>query len=853
MNDTKAKIQEMIQEEKAAKRKEELEEQRLKKGKKKKIKGIKKDGSAIKIDEEKKKLLRLGSFIILLLALALGLFYAASVSKTNIENNFQKQVKANAEKALNNLQEQAELILRDKIANFDYILKDAEYIENFNDPSWQGVLQTELAALLGYQAVIEIIPENYSDETIIDKPDMGYAVLGLLEELKNTKSNNKKTNDIKIEVHRANTKNARLVIIRKVSYMDVDAHKIVTIGYIYASMSPLFVKELIKEFKHSIGYVEIIQRFSGRSMVLARKGDASLKSLPVSVSQRISPTQWQLKLWPAQQQVELTPQQLWLPLLLLVLGTACLVFTILMLVRLVSQLVKKTESDKAETKPVDKTAKPEAIDEDFVPSTPAPASDIKVDDDKAVDKEYLTLVLNKIFRAYDIRGEYGEYINPEIFREIAFAIAREMNELKQTRISVARDGRNSSPELHKVVTDTLVECGLQVLDIGMVTSPVLYFAALTKTDGNGLIVTASHNPGNYNGMKIMLGGHCYGQDRLEKLKQQVLSPELAGSTPAEQNGTAGKLEQFNIMEEYITKITGNVLLARPMNIVIDTANGVAGKFAATFFEQMGCQVTALNSEVDGDFPVHEPDPSRPENLTQLIEKVTEVKADIGFAFDGDGDRLALISSGGDIVWPDRILMLLAKDILTRNKEATILYDVKSTSKLEPFIRELGGKPMMCKSGHSFMKSKLLETGALLAGEMSGHIFIKDRWYGFDDGLFVAARILEILSIDLRKSRQIFAELPDALNTPEILIPTQDAPAIMEKLDPNSAHFNDGNVITIDGIRVEYSDGWGLVRASNTSDNLTMRFEADNEEALQRIANSFKAALMEVEPGLEFPF
>ncbi len=850
MSDTKEKIQEMIQKEKAAKRKEELEEMRLKKGKKNKKKRNK-DKSVRKMDDEQKKFLRLVSFMFLFFILSLGLFYAASVTKNSAEINFQQQVKVSAEKELNNLQKQAEFILRDKIENINYILKDAEYIKNFNDPSWQSVLQTELAALLGYQAVIEIIPENFSDEMIIDKPDMGYAVLGLLEELKNSK---KKKNNIKIEVHRANTNSARLVIIRKVSYQDVDANKEVNIGYIYASMSPLFVKELIKDFKYSIGYIEIIQRFSGRSIVLARKGDASLKSLPVSVSHKIRPTQWLLKLWPSQQQAELSPQQLWLPLLLLLLGMVCLVSSVIMLARLVTRSVKKNRSDdSADIKQVDKTDKQKSIDDDYIPSIPAPASDIKVDEEDAVDREYLTMVLNRIFRAYDIRGEYGDYINPEIFREIAIAIAREMNELKQNTISVARDGRNSSPELHKVVTDTLVECGLQVLDIGMVTSPVLYFAALTKTEGNGLIITASHNPGNYNGMKILLSGHCYGQNRLEILKKRILSPEQAGATPAEQNGAVGKLEQYNVMEEYITKITSNVLLARPMNIVIDTANGVAGSFAATFFEKMGCQVTALNAEVNGDFPVHEPDPSRPENLTQLIEKVLEVKADVGFAFDGDGDRLALVSSGGDIVWPDRILMLLAKDILTRNKEATILYDVKSSSKLEAFISELGGKPMMCKSGHSFMKSKLLETGALLAGEMSGHIFIKDRWYGFDDGLFVAARILEILSIDLRKSRQIFAELPDALNTPEILIATLDAHGIMKKLDPNNVHFNDGNVITIDGIRVEYPDGWGLVRASNTSDNLTMRFEADNEEALQRIANSFKSALMEVDPGLKFPF
>lgn len=290
-----------------------------------------------------------------------------------------------------------------------------------------------------------------------------------------------------------------------------------------------------------------------------------------------------------------------------------------------------------------------------------------------------------------------------------------------------------------------------------------------------------------------------------------------------------------------------------MTIVIDTANGVTGKLASTFFEQLGCTVTALNSEVDGNFPAHDPDPSRPENMSELVEKVSELKADVGIAFDGDGDRIGLVSSGGEIIWPDRILMLLAKDILSRNKEATILYDVKSTWKLDNFISGLGGKAIMCKSGHSFMKSKLLETGALLAGEMSGHIFIKDRWFGFDDALFAAARVLEILSIDLRKSRQVFAELPDSMNTPEILISTNNAPAIMEKMNADHSCFGDANIITIDGIRVEYSDGWGLVRASNTTDNLTMRFEAENEEALQRIATTFKESILAVEPQLVFPF
>ncbi|MCU7799098.1 MAG: hypothetical protein KZQ70_02855 [gamma proteobacterium symbiont of Lucinoma myriamae] len=240
-------------------------------------------------------------------------------------------------------------------------------------------------------------------------------------------------------------------------------------------------------------------------------------------------------------------------------------------------------------------------------------------------------------------------------------------------------------------------------------------------------------------------------------------------------------------------------------------------------------------------------------MSELIQKVTEVKADVGITVDGDGDRIGLVSSGGEIIWPDRILMLLAKDILSRNKDATVLYDVKSTWKLEKFISDLGGNALLCKSGHSFMKSKLLEEGALLAGEMNGHIYIKERWFGFDDALFTAARVLEILSIDLRKSRQVFAELPDSLNTPEILIAAENSKAIIEQLNKDLSAFSDGNIITIDGIRVEYSDGWGLVRSSNTRENLSMRFEAENEAALQRIATTFKDVVLAIEPTLEFPF
>ncbi|MCU7938243.1 MAG: phosphomannomutase/phosphoglucomutase [gamma proteobacterium symbiont of Bathyaustriella thionipta] len=569
------------------------------------------------------------------------------------------------------------------------------------------------------------------------------------------------------------------------------------------------------------------------------------------VSKKLQNTQWVFKFWTVEQKNEPPLASIWLAIVYLFLGSLAIVSSLFLLFIVIKSYKSESyialperQKNKSTNQLSATHSSPDIKRSEEVTDVIYSKEDgITVDDNS--EAEYLEHVGQKIFRAYDIRGLVGEFINADVFQKIAYAIAIEMAEQQQTQISIGYDGRNSSPELVKALIDALLESGINVLDIGMVTSPILYFSAITKTNGNGLMVTASHNPANYNGIKIMLMGHSYSDVRLQKLKKKVISGERVSG--------AGSLSKFNILEEYITKIMGNVILARPMNIVVDSGNGVTGKFATTFFEQLGCKVTALNAEVDGDFPVHDPDPSRPENMSELVQKVTEMKADIGIAFDGDGDRIGLVSSGGEIIWPDRILMLLAKDILSRNENATILYDVKSTWKLERFINELGGSSLMCKSGHSFMKSKLLETGALLAGEMSGHIFIKERWFGFDDALFVAARVLEILSIDLRKSRQVFAELPDSLNTPEILVVADNSQSIMEKLSKDLSVFGDGKMITIDGIRVEYSDGWGLVRASNTSENLTLRFEAANEAALQRIAMAFKDAVLAIEPELEFPF
>ncbi len=843
MNEIKEKIREMINEETVAKRKEELSELRVKKSKNKSVKK-----EHIPMDVDKKKTLGNLSLAVLLFIISIGLFYAASITKESAENTYRQQLETKAKQELDTLAAKSSQRLNQKINNFNFILNDAEYIKNFNVPSWQDVLKTELAARLGDQAVVDVIPADYIDDVIIENPAMGYGILALLNDLKSKTSGNV----IKIEYHQANKEQVRVIFVQKITSVDVEQQKERINGYILARLSQSFVQGLTKDFESHNGYFEIVQIYSGRTSVLASKGNASLKTGSVVISKKIAKTPWLLKFWPAEQPTETPFSLLWLAMLFLVVGTAAIVSALFVLFLMLKRIresryvgVQKITTSKEKTMAA-------THDSSDIAKSQAPTniifrknSGISLEEENSTDAEYLTYVTDKIFRAYDIRGVVGELVNPEVFRQIAYAIAAEMAEQQQTKISIACDGRNSSPELVKALIDALLESGINVLDIGMVSSPVLYFSAITKTDGNGIIVTASHNPADYNGMKIMLKGHSYSDKHLQKLKNKVINGEQVTGN--------GELVEMNVMEEYMTKITGNIILARPMNIVIDTANGVTGKFATTFFEQLGCKVTALNTEVDGNFPAHEPDPSRPENMSELIEKVMEQKADVGIAFDGDGDRIGLVSSGGEIIWPDRILMLLAKDILSRNKDATILYDVKSSWNVERFVSGLGGSATMCQSGHSFMKSKLLETGALLAGEMSGHIFIKERWYGFDDALFVAARVLEILSIDLRKSRQVFAELPDSLNTPEILIATDNGPGIMEKINAGIDCFGEGKVITIDGVRVEYSDGWGLVRASNTTDNLTMRFEAENEEALQRIANIFKEAILRVAPQVEFPF
>lgn len=451
-----------------------------------------------------------------------------------------------------------------------------------------------------------------------------------------------------------------------------------------------------------------------------------------------------------------------------------------------------------------------------------------------------------IFKAYDIRGIVGKTLTAGIVREIGRAIGSEATARKQSTVVVGRDGRLSGPEFAQALSDGLRAAGVNVIDIGMVPTPVLYFATHHLKTGSGVAITGSHNPPDYNGIKIMLGGETLSGEAISALRTRIVEGKLSSG--------AGERKAVDVVPDYIARVTSDVRLARPLKIVVDCGNGVPGMLAPRVLRELGCEVSELFCEVDGHFPNHHPDPSQPENLEDLIRAVKAQRADLGLAFDGDGDRLGVVTAEGVIIWPDRQMMLYAKDVLSRNPGATIIYDVKCTRNLAIEITRHGGEPLMWKTGHSLIKAKMQETGALLAGEMSGHIFFKERWYGFDDGLYTAARLLEILSHDARAPSAVFAELPETVNTPELKLEMKEGEhfKLMERLQ-KSAHFPGAKLTTIDGVRADFADGWGLARPSNTTPTVVIRFEAENKEALARIQKQFRDLILSLDPTLTLPF
>ena len=466
---------------------------------------------------------------------------------------------------------------------------------------------------------------------------------------------------------------------------------------------------------------------------------------------------------------------------------------------------------------------------------------------KKAPPENLPLLPEEIFKAYDIRGIVGKTLTVENILFIGHAIGSEAKARGLDSIVFARDGRLSGPELGKSLVTGLMTAGLKVIDIGMLPTPTLYYAAAELTNGTGVMLTGSHNPPNYNGIKMVLGGDTLSGDVIQSLRQRIMNNNLTAGE--------GTYSSEKVLDKYIDRIASDITLKRKMKIVIDCGNGVAGAVAPKLFSDLGCEVIPLFCEVDGNFPNHHPDPSQPENLADVIAEVKKTNADFGLAFDGDGDRIGVVSGDGKVIWPDRLMMLFAKDVLSRNPGANIIYDIKCSSNLRTVIEEEGGKPLMWKTGHSLIKAKMKETNALLAGEMSGHIFFKERWYGFDDALYSAARLLEIMSNQLRQARVVFSSLPDSVNTPELKINMTEGEhfKFIEKLTAQSGLFTDAEITSIDGIRVDYSDGWGLVRASNTTPCLVLRFEGKNKAAMGKIQEKFREVLTGIQPDIKLPF
>jgi len=453
-----------------------------------------------------------------------------------------------------------------------------------------------------------------------------------------------------------------------------------------------------------------------------------------------------------------------------------------------------------------------------------------------------------IFRANDIRGNVHNELTNDVVYAIGLAFGSEMIKNHEQKIIIAQDGRLSSPGLAKALIQGLKECGVDITDIGAVPTPFLYFATHMLETSSGIMITGSHNPSDDNGLKIILKGEIISEDQLSALYDRIKAKNFSN------NNKHGKVNIFDITNSYCSEVFNRVKIKRKLRVVVDCGNGIVGKFFPDLARKLGCEVIELFCKVDGTFPNHFPDPSILKNMTDLVKSVADNQADLGVAFDGDGDRLGIVTDQGEIIYADRVLMLFCKQVLKDCPQATIIYDVKCTRLLDKWIKDLHGMPLMWKTGHSLIESKMREVKAKLAGEMSGHFYFVDRWFGFDDGLYSAARLFEILSEQSASLSRIFSQIPNSISTPELRINFSDEEKF-KFIDSftKRAIFKNGKILTIDGVRVDFDFGFGLIRASNTSPSLILRFEADSETNLKKIQEMFRVQMLAINPKLPMPF
>ncbi len=736
-----------------------------------------------------------------------------------------------------------------------------------------------LAYLFPSSVRVRLLPPGIDEVDLEASPPIGYAALDMLK--------NSETQDTPppVEVHMSGTPQQHINLVRRI--LDPSGRRIV--GHLMVSFS---VQMLQKLWGHGEldGYAELQQVAGAAPLVIGSYGTADSRQQAPDSQALIAGSRWRVAYW-ARDRAQLGSRVLMttaglasVVAAILLVGLIWFVFrkmglalrkdqaTLLTIVKDMSEgrvkpeysntlaemhdtieLMTRTASSRAAR------AAPAVEAEQGQAKGAPPSGDGEVVDEVAADLLFDESALDisrvdveegrvdpGIFRAYDIRGIVGETLTEELAYDIGRAIGSEAYFRGEQTVVVGRDGRLSGPDMMTALIRGLKVTGRDVKDIGQIPTPVLYFAAQHLGANSGVMVTGSHNPRDYNGFKIVLGGETLANEAIDSLRKRIESGDMLTGE--------GSVEEVDVLPDYIERVKSDVQVVRPIKVVVDCGNGVAGEVVPQLLRALGCEVVELFCEVDGNFPNHHPDPGKAENLAALIQVVQEQGAELGIAFDGDGDRIGVISSQGEIIWPDRLLMLLAIDVLSRNPGAQIIYDVKSSRHVAEVVAEHGGEPLMCATGHSLIKARMQETGALLAGEMSGHIFFKERWFGFDDALYSAARLLEILANQQSSSSDLFATLPDSMSTPELNVPMAEGEPqlFMEKL-LNSAHFENARIATIDGLRAEFERGWGLVRASNTTPCLVLRFEADDELALSSIQDEFRRVMLQVDPGLLLPF
>jgi len=746
---------------------------------------------------------------------------------------------------------------------------------------------------------VQLLPPGLGEIDMEVSPPLTYAAIAQMRIAESG------SEEPAMEVHLLNTPQQHVNIVRKV----IDPAGSGVVGHLMLSLSKDVLQDILGDLQNLNGYIELQQDGTkGRPVAVARYGDKEAKQ---GAAERILPivgSRWQVAYWPAVSGLYyLGKISVWVLGATLIAAFILVLLTVVLFRKIKNALrvdqvsmvtiMKDFRDGRAQREypsglkelretvefmtqmAVNNQPKQRVIttereaDDDYLSEETVTEIEDDLDDDEdtiragvaadygsAVSSENLILeeapletpqeqenIDASIFRAYDIRGVVDQTLTQSAVTRIGRAIGSEALQRGRNTVVVGRDGRLSGPDLSAALIEGIISTGCDVKDIGCVPTPVLYFATHYLDTQNGVVVTGSHNPPDYNGLKIVIDGETLSGPSIQSLRERIESHNYITADP-------GSVEVINVVPDYIERIRSDVTLARPLKVVVDCGNGVAGGVIPQLLGGLGCEVIELFCDVDGTFPNHHPDPSKVENLEDLIQAVAANQADIGLAFDGDGDRLGVVSSDGSVIWPDRVLMLYIIDILERNPGGQIIYDVKCTRHLEAIIREHGGEPLMWKTGHSFIKAKIKETGALLAGEMSGHIFINERWYGFDDALYAAARLLEVLCKDDRSSAEVFADLPDSVNTPELNVSMQEGepPVFINKLLEN-AHFEGASISTIDGLRADYEDGWGLVRASNTTPILVLRFEADDEAALARITEDFRRVMLQVNPDLSLPF